>query len=400
MQLRETGVMRAPETVLFGAGAAGETGRIVSRYGTRVLICTDSYFASSPRLAKIADSLRAADCEVQVLAEAEPELPLTVVERAVGRAAPLRPECLVALGGGSSLDLAKLIALALTAGLPLDRWYGENAVPGSTLPVVALPTTAGTGSEVTPVAVLTDPGRTLKVGISSPFLIPRAAICDPLLTQGAPPEVTAHAGIDALAHAIEAYCAVRRTRWEDIDGRVFVGQNVLSDSFALRAVSLIGSSLGDAPSDDPVARENMALGSLYGGLAFGTAGTGLAHALQYPIGARTGTPHGLGIGLLLPYTMAFNASATANRLAVVGRALGAGDGAADAVRRVRDLGAEVGIPSRLGAIGIDSTALGEIAAQALSIDRLIENNPRSVTAEDLRGLLEQALTGDPDALLP
>ena len=397
--MTDTGLMRAPASVLFGAGAAAAAGRVASPHGRRALVCTDDFFASSAALRGLLASLRGAGLEVEVLAAAEPELPLSSVEAAIAAAARLQPDCLIGLGGGSCLDLAKLVALGLSVGLPLSRCYGENAVPGPTLPVIALPTTAGTGSEVTPVAVLTDPSSALKVGVSSPHLVPRAAICDPLLSHGAPPSVSAHAGIDALAHAVEAYCAVKRPDWSDIGERVFVGRNAISDVFALRAIALIGEALPRAVADEPEAREAMALGSLCAGLAFGTAGTALAHALQYPIGARTGTSHGLGIGLLLPYTMAFNSSAVPERTAAIGGALGAGEDAASAIARVRELAAEVGIPSRLGEIGLGPESPRPIAAQSLTIARLVENNPRAVTEADLLALLEQAVSGDPEALI-
>lgn len=395
----DLGVLRSPESVRFGAGAAGQTGAVVARYGKRVVVCTDDNLASSPSLGLVTDSIRRAGCEVEVLAAAEPELPLPGVEAAIATAAAMKPDCLVALGGGSSLDLAKLVGLGLSAGLPLQRWYGENAVPGPTIPVVALPTTAGTGSEVTPVAVLTDPDRALKVGISSEHLIPRAAICDPLLTHGAPTQVAAFAGIDALAHAIEAYCAVARPSWEDMAGRVFVGRNVLSDTFALRAIGLIGKALPDIGRGAPATHEAMTLGSLNAGLAFGTAGTGLAHALQYPVGARTHTAHGLGIGLLLPFTMAYNAAAVPTRMADVARALGAGEDAAAAVRRVRELALAVGIPAGLADIGVPAGDLPTIAEQALTITRLIENNARAADGGDLLAVLEEARDGDPENLL-
>lgn len=398
MPASELGVLRPPSTVLLGAGAASQVGRVAAEHGTRTLLCTDSFLASSWQLQRVLEPLERAGAEVHVLALAEPELPLATVEAAIEEASGHDPECVVGLGGGSCLDLAKLVALGLRAELPLSRWYGENAVPGPVLPVIALPTTAGTGSEVTPVAVLTDPERELKVGISSHHLIPKAAICDFELTLGAPATVTAHSGIDALAHAIEAYCAVRRSSWEDCGERIFVGRNTLSDAFALRAVELIGGALVDALDDKREARAAMMEGSLCAGLTFASAGTALAHALQYPIGARTHTPHGLGIGLLLPFTMAFNATAVPGRTAAIGAALGVGADPAAAVEGVRELALAAGIPGSLLEIGVEPEALPEIAAEAIGISRLIDNNPRPVGAEDALAVLAQALHGGPPAL--
>lgn len=395
--MSELGVLRPPGTILLGAGAVSQAGRLAATLGQRVLICTDGVLAGSGHLPRLVRSLEQAGAQAEVLPGAVPELPLSAVEKSIATARRHDPECIVGFGGGSCIDLAKLVALGLSAGLPLSRWYDEGTVPAPTLPVMAMPTTAGTGSEVTPVAVLTDPNRALKVGISSPHLIPRAAICDPELTHGAPPTVTAYAGIDALAHAIEAYCAIQRPRWEDVGDRMFVGRNQLSDVFALRAIELIGGALADAVDDRPAARVTMMEGSLCAGLAFATAGTALAHALQYPIGALTGTPHGLGIGLLLPYTMAFNAAAVPRRTAAVAKALCAGTDALAAVTAVHNLAAHIGFPRSLAEIGIDAAALPAIAEQAVGIRRLIENNPRPVTLDDAVAVLEQALTGTPRA---
>jgi alcohol dehydrogenase class IV len=182
-------------------------------------------------------------------------------------------------------------------------------------------------------------------------------------------------------------------------GRVFVGGNALSDVFALRAIERIGRSLARAVADERHAREEMLLGSLCAGLAFATAGTALAHALQYPVGASTRTPHGLGVGLLLPFVMAFNAAAVPDRMGVIARSLGAGDDARAAIAAVAALGAEVGVPASLAEIGLDAAALPAIAEQAIGIRRLIDNNPRPVDRDGARLVLEQALAGGPLQLL-
>jgi alcohol dehydrogenase class IV len=384
---------------LLGSGAASQAGRVVGAHGTRALICTDETIAASPNFAPVVRSLQRHRVQFEVLPAAVAELPLRVVEQAIGRAGDYGPEVVVGLGGGSCLDLAKFVAVGLSSGLPLSRWYGEGSLPRPPLPVVAIPTTAGTGSEVTPVAVLTDPERALKVGISSPDLVPRAAICDPELTVGAPHTVTAYAGIDALAHAIEAFCAIQRSDWDDLDARVFVGGNSLSDIFALRAMELIGGSLRAAVENDPRARESMTEGSLCAGLAFASAGTCLAHALQYPIGALTRTPHGLGIGVLLPFAMAFNAPVVPDRMATIARTLGAGDDSRAAVSAVQRLARDIGIPGSLSELGVERSDLDEVARSALEIRRLIDNNPRTVDGADAIAVLLQALRGTPLALL-
>jgi alcohol dehydrogenase len=369
---------------------ADSVGALARRYGHRVVLCTDPFLGSAPQGQLVLARLRSAGLHVTVLDAAEPELPLASVERALIGVRKTTPDVVVGLGGGSCLDLAKLVALGLSADRPLQDYYDESEAITALPPVIAMPTTAGTGSEVTPVAVLSDPSRVLKVGISSPQLTPVAAVCDPLLTHGAPPHLTAHAGIDALAHAIEAYCAVQREGWDAIEGKVFVGRNVLSDQCALRAIELLGDSLERAVADDPEARSDALLGSLYAGLAFATAGTALAHALQYPIGARTGTPHGMGVGVMLPHVMRFNSASCEDRLINVAVALGVSPTAAAAADRVEALGDALGLPKSIADMGLDPADLDDVVDQALGIGRLVSNNPRPATRENVTELVATA----------
>jgi alcohol dehydrogenase class IV len=389
------GVLRCPGVVLFGNGVSRALGRLVAQFGERVLVCTDSALASGPHVAHVLAVLRDAGLTVSILDAAVPELPLEVVERAVGEAGPRRPDCVVGVGGGSCLDLAKLVALGLTSDEPFQSFYGERKVKHAVKPVIGVPTTAGTGSEVSPVAVVSDPGQAMKVGISSEHLIPRAAVCDPALTLGAPPAVTAYAGIDALAHAIEAFTALSRTSWGAVEDRVFVGKNLLSDPLALRAVSRIGPHLRDAIDDSLQARSAVLEGSLCAALAFGTAGTAVAHALQYPLGARTKTPHGLGTGMLLPYAMRFHRDVRAAELSEIAQALGCADHSADAaIDAVVELGRSIGLPSSLAELGLSRDELPTVAEQALTITRLVSNNPRRLDFDGALTILEAAWFGD------
>jgi alcohol dehydrogenase len=308
-------------------------------------------------------------------------------------ARPFRADAVIGVGGGSSIDLAKLVAMGVATEQPIDAFYATE-IPSSTLPVIAVPTTAGTGSEVTPVAVLTDPRRELKVGLSSGRLVPVAAVCDPGLTMGAPDRVTAHAGIDALAHAVEAYTATRRDDWRVLEQQVFVGKNVLSDVYALHAVTKIVNSLTAAIGDDPDARAAMMEGSLHAGLAFATAGTAAAHALQYPLGARTKTAHGLGTGLLLPYVMEFNQPVRETELGQLAAAMSCRERtAAAAIERVAELVREIALPRSLEELHLDRSELAELATQAAAIKRLAENNPRRLDAKGALAILDRAWLG-------
>jgi alcohol dehydrogenase class IV len=398
--------MRSPRHVVFGRGTVAAVGRLAVAHGKRALVCTDPQIAATPILAAVLDALRYVGVDVEVFDGGAPDLPVEVLDDALRVAIRARPASVIGVGGGSSLDLAKLTALLLRHPAPIADYYGENRVPGTVTPIVAVPTTAGTGSEVTPVAVVSDSRRLLKVGVSSGYLIPMGCVCDPALTDDCPRTVTAHAGIDALAHAVEAFTAVRsdpESLAELPFARVFVGKNALSDGFALEAIRIIGRSLErvvHAP-EDSAARDGMAYGSLLAGLAFGTAGTAAAHALQYPIGARTGTPHGLGVGVLLPYAMEYNRPTRIGELAAIATALGARtaemdeDAAASAaIDHVAGLAATIGIPATIGELGVEATDLPRMADQAMTVTRLIENNPRPLDRNSLLTLLEAAWSGD------
>lgn len=252
----------------------------------------------------------------------------------------------IGIGGGSCLDMAKCVAVLLTHGGRPQDCYGEYNVPRPVIPIIAVPTTAGTGSEVTPVAVLSDAERSLKVGVSSPFIIPAASICDPNLTLTCPPALSAIAGADALTHAIEAFTAIKR---EPVAGiaqtRVFVGKNQMSDYFALQAIRLLWQGLEAACTDgsNREAREKVMMGATLAGLAFGVAGTAAAHAIQYPVGALTHTAHGAGVACLMPYVMRWNKAAIVPDLQQIAEAIGAPT-AEDVIPAVTDLFARIGIP--------------------------------------------------------
>ncbi len=399
-------VMRSPRQVVVGRGTVAAIGRLAAAHGDPALVCTDPQIAATPILAAVLEALRHDGVDAKVFDGAAPDLPVEVLDDALGFAVRARPASVIGVGGGSSLDLAKLTALLLRHQAPIEDYYGENRVPGPVTPILAVPTTAGTGSEVSPVAVVSDSRRVLKVGVSSEHLVPVASVCDPALTDGCPPTVTAHAGIDALAHAVEAFTAVRRASEPSSDlpfARVFVGKNSLSDAFALEAIRSIGRSLEGAvhSPQDTAARDGMAYGSLLAGLAFGAAGTAAAHALQYPIGARTGTPHGLGVGVLLPYAMEYNRPVRVAELAAISAALGArtaemdDDAAASAaIDHVAELAGTIGIPATTSELGVAADDLPGMADQAATVTRLVENNPRPLDRDSLLLLLDAAWSGD------
>jgi len=397
------GTLRLPARVHFGYGARAQLGEVLRLGGRRVLAVVDPFLIDTPIFAEMAAALAAGGFDLAVYSDIRPELPAESLDDAAEFAREHAPDVILAVGGGSALDAAKIVALLVAHGGPLHRYYGENLVPGPVLPLVAVPTTAGTGSEVTPVAVVSDPERETKVGVSSPFLIPIAAVVDPEFTLGAPRSVTAFAGIDALVHAVESYTAAPIAPPWDAGLPVFTGRNAFTDSLALRAVERLAPALPvavDQPGDRR-AREDVAYGSLLGGICFGATGTHLSHALQYPIGAFTKTPHGLGTGLLLPYVLqaCLREPEAVERIAAVGAAMGSAantdDGrAGDAIDSIAALNRAIGVPASLREIGVTRDQLPQLAELASRSTRLIAIAPIPAPPETLLEILDHAYAGD------
>lgn len=396
--------IRLPHEILFGKGQRHALPAVAAKLGKRALVCTDERFAATAMFAEMVAGLEAMSIEVLVYNAVQPDVPQETVAVCVGQSRHFKPEMVIGIGGGSCLDMAKCAALLLSHGGELKDYYGEFKVPGPILPVIAVPTTAGTGSEVTPVAVISDSERTLKVGISSPYLIATAALCDPDLTVTCPPGLTAIAGADALTHAIEAFTAARRgTDHTLAQNHVFIGKSALTDHFALLAIKLLGRSLEKACKDgsDEDARADVMMGALAAGCAFGTAGTAAAHAIQYPAGALTHTAHGLGVATMMPYVMTYNQSVSSAEMAEIGKALGLEtsgtnieDHAKSAIEEIRRLFAAIGITATLADLGLTADKLDWTAEQAFGIDRLIKNNPRPFDLDAMKRLVRAAYDGD------
>ncbi|UXN74063.1 iron-containing alcohol dehydrogenase [Devosia sp. A8/3-2] len=396
------GALRLPREILFGSGQRKALGIVAAKSGRRALVCTDERFAATPSFAEMLADLGNWGIEIPVHDQVQPDVPSDTVAACVAAAKGFAPDMVIGIGGGSCLDMAKCAALLLTHGGALADYYGEFKVPGAVLPVIAVPTTAGTGSEVTPVAVISDPVRVLKVGISSPHLIATAAICDPDLTLTCPLGLTAMTGADALTHAIEAFTAKRQSGEASLPQQhVFIGKSALTDHYALLAMRLLGRSLETAVKDgsNAEARADVMLAAMAAGCAFGTAGTAAAHAIQYPVGALTHTAHGTGVACALPYVMAYNRSSSLSEMAEIGTALGVANGSVEersqgAIAAVRRLFGAIGIAPTLAKLGLAEDQLDWTAEQALGIDRLIKNNPRPLDLPDMKTLLRAAYDGD------
>jgi len=389
--------------LVFGPGAAAQTGRLVARLGLRrVLIVTDARLAGASLTASVTAPLNEAGIETRLCTAGEPEPSFEAAERCVAEARAFAPDGVLGFGGGSNMDLAKMTGTVLAHGGAPRDFSGDDRITGPILPVICVPTTAGTGSEVSAAYVLSDRQAAVKVGVLSNYLRPRLAIVDPLLTHSCPPQVTADSGIDALTHAIEAYTAVDHQRFPLPAGEVsvFQGRQPLSDCIAERAIQLIGANLERAVThaDDAPAREAMALGATLAGMAFSNVGVALVHALEYPLGGLTHCSHGAGNGLLLPFVMRFNLPAREAEIARMAPLLGADVAGLDqraaalaAIRQVDLLKRAIGIPERLRDLGVGREHLPQLAEKTLAIQRILRVNPRAVTLSDLMAVLESAL---------
>ena len=384
--------------IFFGWGAASVLRDVTREFGPRVFVCTDQNMVKAGVCEIVLAQLAQGKVEVEVFDGGQPEVDRQTIERAAAAAHAFAPDVVIGLGGGSNLDLSKAVAILVKYPGQLSAYYGENNIPGAITPVVAVPTTAGTGSEVSPVAVVADPERAMKIGIASRLLIPKWAVVDPALTVSCPASVTAHSGMDALAHAIESYCAKVRT--DCSPQAIFVGKNPMSDVLARKAITAIAAFLPVAVAQptDRTAREEMALASLLAGMAFSAAGTAAVHALQYPVGEATHTPHGLGNAVLLPTVMKHITPTRIEEMAFIARALDPylktasdNEAAERAAGLVEELGVKVGIPKGLRALGLKQAQLPQIAQMASTVKRLLDNSPVPFGESELLQILQEAL---------
>jgi alcohol dehydrogenase class IV len=372
-----------PSRIAFGNGCAMQSVEfLVQRDAKRVLLVTSK--SVRPQIEIIIEALKKSGCEVVEAKFVPPEPTLIFFETALVEARGDKIDSVLGIGGGSVLDIAKLLAALVRGSQNVADIFGVDLLRGRALPLVCLPTTAGTGSEVSPIAVLLDEAVELKKGVVSPHLVPDAAFVDPLLTLSVPPAVTAATGLDALTHCIEGFA------------NKFA--HPVTDTYALRGIQLISENLLRAVRDgnNAEARANVALGSLLGGLCLGPVGTAAIHALSYPLGGRFHIAHGVSNALLAPHVLRFNFSAAPERYAEISAALGvARNGsllttAEHGVNALTKLSRDCGVPQTLSALEIPRAAIPAMAQAAMQVTRLLKNNPRPLTEADAARIYESA----------
>jgi alcohol dehydrogenase len=370
-----------PPRIVFGNGCAPQCAELLSQRGIRRVLLVSSS-AVLPGLTSVLEALHRSGVSVVQAPSIDCEPTRAMFEQAVEVARAEKVGAVLGIGGGSAIDVAKLVAALSHGEQTVEEVFGINLLHQRSLPLICLPTTAGTGAEVSPNAILLDEADQLKKGVVSPHLVPDAAYVDPLLTLSVPPAVTAATGLDALTHCIEAYA------------NKYAHPAV--DAYALQGIRLISANLLRAVVDgsDTGARAALALGSLYGGLCLGPVNTAAVHALSYPLGGRFHIAHGISNAVLLPSVVNFNLSAAPDRYAEVAIALGAQRNgsatttAAKGVEQLVTLSRACRIPQRLSELGIPRDAIPSLAQAAMKVTRLLKNNLRPITEQDAVGIYE------------
>ena len=368
-----------------GCGAIARLGQEAATFGKKALLVLDPGLSKAGLEEKITAPLKDGGIAFELFQDFVQEPEPDQADNAAQKAKAAGCDLVIGVGGGSAMDLAKAAAVLVTNDGKAVDYIGVGLVPKPGLPTIMMPTTSGTGSEVTWTAVFTRRADKAKGGINSPYLYPSLALLDPELTVTVPPAMTAATGMDALCHAIESYTSVKA--------------NPLSDMVALEAIGLISENLPIAYADgrNLEARENMAIGSLLAGMGLASAGVTAVHALSYPLGAIYGIPHGLANAILLPHVMSYNCLGDPEKFALVAEVmdentdgLSPREAAKLAGIAVMELMGEMDMPEGLEDLDIPEDALEELADKSMGLARVLENNPRVLTKEDAIFIYEEA----------
>jgi alcohol dehydrogenase class IV len=386
MDMSRQYVFHAPTRVIFGGGSVQATGREMAALGgSSALVVTDPGVVKAGLLDAVLGSLAAADIGTTVFDAVEPNPSIGTVEAAQAAYRSGGCNAIVAVGGGSPMDVAKAVGILVTNGGAITDYEGKpDAIRADLPPFICVPTTCGTGSEVTPFAVITDQARHWKMSIASPREIPRVAIVDPDLFLKMPASLIAATGMDALTHAIESYTN------QDVQP--------FADAFDIHAIKLIGTYLRPAVANgNREAMAYMAVAATMAGMGFSQNRLGIVHAISHPVTSYVGTPHGVANAILLPYVLDYNAIGAGPRIAEIGRALGGNrggppwrNGPESGIQAVRALSRDVGIPETLREVGVTEEHVADIAADAMKSGN-IRINPRRVTQADIERVIRNAI---------
>jgi len=385
----QTFTVTQPTKIVFGNGVINQLADEVRALGgNRVFLVIDPGLKSAGLVDRVVAPLRDAAISYTIFDQVDPEPGLKLADAGCEAAKNDKCDCVVGVGGGSAMDIAKAVSILVTNGGKAVDYLGLGRIKKPGLPKIMVPTTAGTGSEVSFTAVFINEETSSKGGMNGDPLYPEAAILDPELTLSMPPHVTAATGIDALTHAIESYLSL--------------AAHQMSEMYSLAAIELISANLPIAYANggDRRARYNMLLGSLLGGKGLAMAGVGLVHAMAYPLGGMFGIPHGLANAVLLPYVMDYSLIGAPEKFADIAAAMGMRteklslrEAASLAVEAVYTLNRDVGIPPNLAGLDIREEHLPEMAKVALTVTRPVENNPRQPTFDEVVQVYQEAIRG-------
>lgn len=383
-----------PTHIQFGVGSINNLAKTVQDFnGTNVFLVMDPGLVKSGIAARITAPLDDAGIPYVMYDVIDPEPGLKLADKGYKLAKSKGCDCVIGAGGGSAMDVAKAVAILMTNGGKAADYLGLDKIAKPGAPKIMVPTSAGTGAEVTFTAVFINEKTGSKGGMNGAPLYPEAAILDPMLTLSLPPKVTAYTGIDALTHALEAYTSTQA--------------HTISEMYSLEAIRLISRNLPKAYANgnNLEARSAMLMGSLLGGKALATAGVGLVHAMAYPMGGMFGIPHGLANAILLPYVIEYNLIGNMEKFATLAAIMGKKTGdmttreaAERCVEALFELNGDVGIPGTLQDIDIPVEQLPEMARIALTVTRPVENNPRQPTLEDVINIYQMAYDGNSSIL--
>ncbi|MBO8170194.1 MAG: iron-containing alcohol dehydrogenase [Thermoanaerobacteraceae bacterium] len=369
-----------PGMVTFGVGAIRKLGVILSgQKVNKVLIVTDPGIAKAGLVEMLENELKQHDMEYEIYKDVEPNPSVETVNKGAEIYSHFKYEGILALGGGSSIDTAKAIAVKVTNDKEITALEGIDKFENDPLPLFAIPTTAGTGSEVTPFAVITNRQTKYKLTIGSNRIVPKVAILDPTLLAKLPRHVAASTGMDALTHAIEAY--------------ISLAASPFTDALAEKAIELIGRNLRLFVANrekNIEAAGNMLIASMLAGIAFGHARLGNVHAMAHPLGGFFNIPHGVANAILLPYVMEYNLLSNTGKFERIAELLGEKPEAIAAVQAVKKLNHDIGIPERLSMVGAKAEAIKEMTVDAMKSGNILVN-PVQTSHEDIEELFKRAM---------
>ncbi|MGD9948214.1 MAG: iron-containing alcohol dehydrogenase [Desulfobulbus sp.] len=380
-------LFRTTGRIVMGAGTLNSiVDEIKQLGGIKPIIVTDPGLVSTGIIDRLEQLVAQGGLSFVRFDQVEADPRFELVDQVVSLVQSEQADCVIGIGGGSSLDIAKVVSVMVTNPGKVEDYFGIDLIKMPGVPLILIPTTAGTGSEVTPIVILSDHQEKLKKGVVSAHLFPGTALLDPELTVGLPPAVTAATGMDALIHAMEAYTSINA--------------NSMTDMLAVRAMQLIFDNIRTAYANgsDIMAREKMLEGSMLAGMAFANAGVTAVHAFAYPIGAEFHIPHGIANTIMLPPVMAFNLIGNLEKFADIARIFGE-DGEGMSVRKlaerglsaVHELAADLNVPQRLSGYGVEEKDVPALAQGVMKVTRLLANNPRTLRLADAEAIYRQVL---------